>query len=74
MSSGASIENGDKPLRLIKGWEFFWLPKRKSITNGDVVILTPAVQQIITGLRTSDTEAQRFIVVTKAVYGLVLKQ
>jgi hypothetical protein len=41
-------------------------------TDGDMGTLTTTVQQIMTGLQTADTEEDRFVVIMRAVYGLVM--
>jgi len=41
-------------------------------TDGDMVTLITAVQQIITGLQTADTDQDRSVVIVRAVYGLVI--
>jgi hypothetical protein len=41
-------------------------------TDGDMGTLTTTVQQIMTGLLTEDTEEDRFVVIMRAVYGLVM--
>jgi hypothetical protein len=41
-------------------------------TNGNMVTLITTVQQIMTDLQTADTEEDRFAVIMRAVYVLVL--
>jgi hypothetical protein len=42
--------------------------------DGDVVTLMTTVQQIMTGLQTADTEQDRFAVIVRAVFGLVMQK
>jgi len=42
--------------------------------DDDKVTLITTVQQILTGLRTADTEEDRFTVIMRAVYGLVMQK
>jgi hypothetical protein len=39
-----------------------------------MVTLITTVQQIMTGLQTADTEEDRFAVIMKAVYGLIMRK
>jgi hypothetical protein len=41
-------------------------------TDGDTVTLITTVQQIMMGLQTADTEGDRFAVIMRAAYGLVM--
>jgi hypothetical protein len=41
-------------------------------TDSDMGTLTTTVQQIMKGLQTEDTEEDRFVVIMRAVYGLVM--
>jgi hypothetical protein len=43
-------------------------------TDSEAVTLITTVQQIMTGLQRVDTEEDRFVVMTRAVYGLVVRK
>jgi len=46
----------------------------KKCTYGDMVTLMTTVHQIVTGLLTADTEDDRFAVIKRAVYVLVMRE
>jgi hypothetical protein len=46
----------------------------KKYTDKDVVKLITAMQQILMGLRSADTEDDRFTVMVSAVYALLMRK